>query len=61
MPQMIAIYNGMGGGAAAAIAAIELLRVQDISLVVRTLAVLGAMIGTLSFSGSVLALLNSKN
>lgn len=55
MPQMIAIYNGMGGGAAAAIAAIELLRVQDISLVVRTLAVLGAMIGTLSFSGSIMA------
>src|SRR5690606_22900590 len=26
MPQMIAIYNGMGGGAAAAIAAVELLR-----------------------------------
>ena len=23
MPQMVAIYNGMGGGAAAAIAAIE--------------------------------------
>jgi len=26
MPQMIALYNGMGGGAAAAIAAVELLR-----------------------------------
>jgi NAD(P) transhydrogenase subunit beta len=26
MPQMIAIYNGMGGGAAAAIAAVELLK-----------------------------------
>ena len=24
MPQMVAIYNGMGGGAAAAIAAVEL-------------------------------------
>jgi NAD/NADP transhydrogenase beta subunit len=24
MPQMIALYNGMGGGAAAAIAAVEL-------------------------------------
>ena len=27
MPQMIAIYNGMGGGAAAAIAAVELVKV----------------------------------
>src|SRR5690348_5922668 len=27
MPQMIALYNGMGGGAAAAIAAVELYRV----------------------------------
>ncbi len=26
MPQMIALYNGMGGGAAAAIAAVELLK-----------------------------------
>ena len=26
MPQMIALYNGMGGGAAAAIAALELVR-----------------------------------
>ena len=26
MPQMIALYNGMGGGAAAAIAAVELFR-----------------------------------
>lgn len=26
MPQMVAIYNGMGGGAAGAIAAVELLR-----------------------------------
>ena len=29
MPQMIALYNGMGGGAAAAIAAVELLRMTS--------------------------------
>src|ERR1044072_6767496 len=29
MPQMVALYNGMGGGAAAAIAAVELLRSTD--------------------------------
>ena len=30
MPQMVALYNGMGGGAAAAIAAIELLRISAV-------------------------------
>ena len=29
MPQMIAMYNGMGGGAAATIAAVELLKAQS--------------------------------
>src|SRR5690554_2623062 len=29
MPQMIAMYNGMGGGAAAAIAAVELIKAQN--------------------------------
>lgn len=55
MPQMIALYNGMGGGAASAIAAIELLRYQETSLMVRALAILGAIIGTISFSGSIIA------
>lgn len=55
MPQMIAMYNGMGGGAASAIALIELLKANEISLMVRMLAVLGAIIGTLSFSGSLIA------
>lgn len=54
MPQMVALYNGMGGGAAAAIAAHELiLGHQGTAAVV--LAVLGAMIGSTSFSGSVIA------
>jgi NAD(P) transhydrogenase subunit beta len=34
MPQMIALYNGMGGGAAAAIAAVELYRVAGASVAV---------------------------
>ena len=34
MPQMIAIYNGMGGGAAAAIAAVELVKGAEMTLVV---------------------------
>ncbi len=63
MPQMIALYNGMGGGAAAAIAAVELLRMSAADPaagahhgpVVTTLAAAGAFIGSVSFSGSLIA------
>jgi len=56
MPQMVALYNGMGGGAAAAIAAVELLRAsavhQTVPLVVT---IIGALIGAISLSGSLIA------
>ncbi|HUH00090.1 MAG TPA: NAD(P)(+) transhydrogenase (Re/Si-specific) subunit beta, partial [Gammaproteobacteria bacterium] len=55
MPQMIALYNGMGGGAAGAIAAVELYRGVDHGLTVGFLAVLGGLIGSVSFSGSLVA------
>jgi NAD(P) transhydrogenase subunit beta len=55
MPQMIALYNGMGGGAAAAIAAVELYAGNTHSVVFSTLAVVGALIGAVSFSGSGIA------
>src|SRR5882672_4735791 len=55
MPQMIALYNGMGGGAAAAIAAVELLGGETHSRAAISLAVVGAIIGTVSFSGSMIA------
>ncbi|UTV87460.1 NAD(P)(+) transhydrogenase (Re/Si-specific) subunit beta [Cobetia amphilecti] len=62
MPQMIAIYNGMGGGAAAAIAAVELMRMSDNPALIEQhgslalwLGVLGAMIGAVAFSGSIVA------
>jgi len=55
MPQMVAVYNGMGGGAAAAIAAAELLRVHDPSTSVAVLGVTGALIGAVAFSGSMIA------
>ena len=55
MPQMIALYNGMGGGAAAAIAAVELYKGEEHTLVAGTLAVLGGLIGGVSFSGSGIA------
>lgn len=55
MPQMVAIYNGMGGGAAAAIAAIEFVRGDVHSTIVTLLAVIGALIGAVSFTGSCVA------
>ena len=83
MPQMVALYNGMGGGAAAAIGASELVghaqsaiidapntfplmpeswsalhgavAVAPLSPVALALGVLGALIGSVSFSGSLIA------
>lgn len=59
MPQMIALYNGMGGGSAAAIAAVELLKLHSgqVSMVPTTLlvAAFGAIIGSIAFSGSLVA------
>ncbi len=54
MPQMVAIYNGLGGGAAGTIAAVELLR-GDLLAGLATLAVLGGLIGAVSFAGSMIA------
>ncbi|ERJ20517.1 NAD(P)(+) transhydrogenase [Salinisphaera shabanensis T35B1] len=57
MPQMVALYNGMGGGAAAAIALVEMYSGSafDHGTTVLTLAVIGALIGGVSFSGSLIA------
>ena len=55
MPQMVALYNGMGGGAAAAIACQELVRGRSIAGAPVVLAVTGAIIGAVSFSGSLIA------
>src|SRR5271155_1246750 len=55
MPQMIALYNGMGGGAAAAIAAVKLFSGDEHSLVHLTMAAAGGVIGAGSFSGSLIA------
>src|SRR5207245_5312630 len=59
MPQMVALFNGVGGGAAMLIALAELHRILpesgtpkvDISLDI----VLSALIGSISFSGSMIA------
>ncbi|MEL1265633.1 NAD(P)(+) transhydrogenase (Re/Si-specific) subunit beta [Pseudoxanthomonas putridarboris] len=59
MPQMVALYNGMGGGSAAAIGAVELLKFSGAgtapSMVTLVLAVIGSLIGAVSLSGSVIA------
>jgi len=57
MPQMVALYNGMGGGAAAAIALVEMYSGAAFThgFTVLLLAVAGAWIGGVSFSGSLIA------
>ena len=68
MPQMVALYNGMGGGSAAAIGAVELLKFSGAvqaapgaealpgpGVVALSLAVIGSAIGAVSLSGSVVA------
>jgi len=56
MPQMVAMFNGMGGGAAAAIAAVELLSTLS-NQVTSSLSVAGAIIGSISIAGSMIAFL----
>ncbi len=55
MPQMIALYNGMGGGAAAGISAVALLGTT--TMATGSLAVVGGLIGAVSFTGSIIAFL----
>src|SRR3979490_852854 len=55
MPQMIALYNGMGDGAAAAIAAVELYRGNEHSITHLPIPTIGGFIGSVSFSGSLIA------
>src|SRR6187397_891510 len=61
MPQMVAIFNGAGGGAAALVAIVEFFRDTELNpgellplaFVIATL--LGAIIGSVSFTGSIVA------
>ena len=57
MPQMVAIFNGMGGGSAAAIAAVELLSVLGSDRATAGLSLAGAVIGSISIAGSMIAFL----
>ncbi|MCQ4164065.1 NAD(P)(+) transhydrogenase (Re/Si-specific) subunit beta [Tahibacter harae] len=61
MPQMVALYNGMGGGSAAAIGAAALIGASTgtshhaLGKAQIALAVVGALIGSISFTGSLIA------
>lgn len=72
LPHMIALFSGMGGGAAAAIAAVELLELSSahyhidiaartiiadhqVSMAAMILILLGGLLGSVAFSGSLIA------
>jgi NAD(P) transhydrogenase subunit beta len=55
MPQMVAIFNGVGGGAAALVALAEWHEVLDPGAEETVSIVLSALIGSISFAGSVIA------
>ncbi len=55
MPQMVALYNGMGGGAAAAIAAVALIDVDRLGVLPLCATIIGALIGSISMAGSAIA------
>jgi NAD(P) transhydrogenase subunit beta len=59
MPQLVAIFNGVGGGAAALISIVELLHLHALGLqpavYVTAEVLLGVLIGSVSFAGSAIA------
>ena len=59
MPQLVAIFNGVGGGAAALISIVELLHLHSLGLqpavYVTAEVLLGVLIGSVSFAGSAIA------
>ena len=55
MPQMVAIFNGFGGGASALIAAAEFLKSGSITSFTLTTIIFSVFIGTLTFTGSFIA------
>ena len=61
MPQMVAMFNGLGGGAAALVATLEFLRgahsLEGITAFIAGSMLFATLIGSLSFSGSIIAYL----
>jgi NAD(P) transhydrogenase subunit beta len=61
MPQMVALFNGVGGGAAALVASLEFFRqsqsLEGITTFIAVAMLFATLIGSLSFSGSIIAYL----
>ncbi len=61
MPQMVALFNGLGGGAAALVASLEFMRgahsFEGITAFIAGAMLFATLIGSLSFSGSIIAYL----
>jgi len=58
MPQMVALFNGLGGGAAALVASLEFTNPDhEISTFIAVSMLFATLIGSLSFSGSIIAYL----
>jgi NAD(P) transhydrogenase subunit beta len=61
MPQMVAMFNGLGGGAAALVASLEFVRrshsLEGITAFIAGSMLFATLIGSLSFSGSIIAYL----
>jgi H+-translocating NAD(P) transhydrogenase subunit beta len=57
MPQLVGIFNGLGGGASALVAAAELIRGGDTSVALGAgiAGAIGILVGTVTFSGSFVA------
>lgn len=55
MPQMVALFNAMGGGAAAVVAAVAFLKHESSAPLPLGVTALGGLIGCVSFSGSIIA------
>jgi NAD(P) transhydrogenase subunit beta len=61
MPQMVALFNGLGGGAAALVAGLEFMKGveggEGLTRFIATSMLFATLIGSLSFSGSIIAYL----
>jgi NAD(P) transhydrogenase subunit beta len=57
MPQMVALFNGVGGGAAALVSVIEFLDSDESSKIILAATVFTVVIGSVSFSGSMVTFL----
>ena len=58
MPQMVALFNGVGGGAAALVAIVEYLNLGDTATTLAVIAtVFTVVVGCISFSGSIVTFL----